>query len=369
MAYVPKLEVPSIRTPPMPTSLPKPSIIPNNSFGMLPLIPSLVAGIGSIAGSAIGAISQSKANKANYRLMQEQNAYNEKMWNLNNAYNTPLMQRQRLEEAGINPALALSNISTGVAQGAVTSAPAPNLMPTIQGNPLAGAGSAFTSMYSTLKQNELLDAQVAKTQAEAKSIAQLTENTLTDSGVQRKVWQTNIDSMNLTMSQLKEMFPAQKQYLNSQIDAIAVKMDLDKTVAQLNLSQLHLNSYQEKRLKAEIVSIYSSAAYMVQAGKLSEAQANLMSEKLITERSVRYGINLENSFNARSFGSRLYGLSLENGLLNSRIRNTDANTGLQNKQTSHIGFEEKMRMLDFVADQYNKHMDRGVKLVDGLIPF
>lgn len=53
-------------------------------------------------------------NKLQMDLWHEQQEYDYKMWQENNAYNAPSAQVDRLKAAGINPALALSNISTGV---------------------------------------------------------------------------------------------------------------------------------------------------------------------------------------------------------------------------------------------------------------
>ena len=52
-------------------------------------------------------------NKLQMDLWHEQQEYDYKMWQENNAYNAPSAQVDRLKAAGINPALALSNISTG----------------------------------------------------------------------------------------------------------------------------------------------------------------------------------------------------------------------------------------------------------------
>lgn len=52
-------------------------------------------------------------NKLQMDLWHEQQEYDYKMWQENNAYNAPSAQVERLKAAGINPALALSNISTG----------------------------------------------------------------------------------------------------------------------------------------------------------------------------------------------------------------------------------------------------------------
>lgn len=52
-------------------------------------------------------------NQTQIDLWNQQKEYDYKMWQENNAYNTPSAQVERLKAAGINPALALSNISSG----------------------------------------------------------------------------------------------------------------------------------------------------------------------------------------------------------------------------------------------------------------
>lgn len=93
-----------------------------------------LSGIGSIAsagvgllGNVIGGISQRKTNQMNLkinqmnnefneRMMREQMAWQEEMWNKQNAYNTPLAMKQRYREAGLNPGLMFfGNGAAGVA--------------------------------------------------------------------------------------------------------------------------------------------------------------------------------------------------------------------------------------------------------------
>lgn len=92
------------------------------------IIGGIISGIGSLAGGIFGssaahsaAKSQLQAvretNKANLDLAKYQNEWNVAQWNRQNAYNTPAMQRQRYEEAGINPYFALGNIQSGNAEG------------------------------------------------------------------------------------------------------------------------------------------------------------------------------------------------------------------------------------------------------------
>ena len=92
------------------------------------IIGGIISGVGSLVGGAIGASATRAAAKAqlqatretnetNLKLAKFQNEWNVAQWNRQNAYNTPAMQRQRYEEAGINPYFALGNIQSGNAEG------------------------------------------------------------------------------------------------------------------------------------------------------------------------------------------------------------------------------------------------------------
>lgn len=105
---------------------------------------SITAGAAAIMGGSallsniFGKKSQDNANSANYKIaqmnnewsekmMQKQMDYNTDMWNKQNDYNLPSNQVSRLKDAGINPALAMSNIQTGQAQSSsAPSLPSPS---------------------------------------------------------------------------------------------------------------------------------------------------------------------------------------------------------------------------------------------------
>lgn len=109
---------------------------------------SLISSLSGLAQSSMNTASQAATNKANiamndatnkaniamndstnrmnYRIAQQTNLANRQlseyewsknleMWNLQNEYNSPSAQMQRLKDAGINPNLALSNVSSGTA--------------------------------------------------------------------------------------------------------------------------------------------------------------------------------------------------------------------------------------------------------------
>ena len=125
---------------------------------------SLIGGLFSSSGSHYAARKQLQAvretNQMNYQIAQDNNAFNERMWNMQNEYNSPTAQRARLEAAGINPYLMLDGSSTGVAQSSPTADTsgtqvAPDVGSTIaggyqsMGNSIASAASQIPFLIIT----------------------------------------------------------------------------------------------------------------------------------------------------------------------------------------------------------------------------
>lgn len=123
---------------------------------------ALLGGIPSLIGDGIGALSQASANKTNMkinqmnnefneRMMDKQIAYEKEMWDKNNAYNDPSQQVKRLESAGINPSMALGNVSPGSASsGSVGQASASSPLGV---QPFRPDTSSFVDMMSSLISN------------------------------------------------------------------------------------------------------------------------------------------------------------------------------------------------------------------------
>lgn len=154
---------------------------------------------GSIAGGLFGlgssAIQNSQnrqnvkeTNQMNYKINQMNNQFNERMamqqrdfqenmWNKENAYNTASAQRQRLEEAGLNPYLMMNGGSAGVAQSA-----GPGSAATSSGNAVmqpfqadySGIGSSIGNIFQyELMQSEKSQMQGARQLADAKAMETL----------------------------------------------------------------------------------------------------------------------------------------------------------------------------------------------------
>ena len=142
---------------------------------------SLIGGLFSSHGSRDAARYQLQAaretNQTNRDIAEQNNKFNERMWNMQNEYNSPVMQRARLEAAGLNPYLMMDGGSAGIAESAPTADTsgtqvAPDVGSTIaggyqaMGNSISAAASQIAQMSY---QNDLQQATVAKTTAEAKN--------------------------------------------------------------------------------------------------------------------------------------------------------------------------------------------------------
>lgn len=142
---------------------------------------SLIGGLFSSHGSRDAARYQLQAaretNQTNRDIAEQNNKFNERMWNMQNEYNSPVMQRARLEAAGLNPNLMMNGGSAGVAETAPTADTsgtqvAPDVGSTIASGYQAmgnSIGSAASQIAQMTYQNDLQQASVNKTNAEAKN--------------------------------------------------------------------------------------------------------------------------------------------------------------------------------------------------------
>ena len=163
--------------------------------------------LGSITGGLLGigssAIQNSQnrqnvreTNQMNYKINQMNNQFNERMaiqqrnwqenmWNKENAYNTASAQRQRLEEAGLNPYLMMNGGSAGVAQSAGAGASASSsgnaVMQPFQAD-YSGVGSSIGNIFQyELMQSEKSQLQGARFDScqsfkDSKAIARYKDN-------------------------------------------------------------------------------------------------------------------------------------------------------------------------------------------------
>lgn len=127
---------------------------------------AIIEGAAGLLGGLLGNKSTSDTNRMNLQIAREQNAFNEQMWNKNNAYNTPKAQMARYAEAGINPYFALGNVSGGNATAQTAADVAP--MQPQDYSYMQQIGNNAMSAAMNYKQGQMMDEQLKAAQMDNK---------------------------------------------------------------------------------------------------------------------------------------------------------------------------------------------------------
>lgn len=282
---------------------------------MDPLIGAgLIAGAGSLIGNVFGASSQNAANKMNYRIFKEGNAFNreeriaaqnwqKQMLDYQNAYNTPLEQRKRMEEAGYNP--YLSNVSPNLSAGASSSPQASaSGAPTMQ--PYRPDISGFQQIASMLFTDPLQKAQIDKTNAEKDNIDQQTIGQVLENAFQHG-----------TFDDRKKAIQLQNNLLEKQADKVHAEKDL--TVAQTALANVNvkqqetINEWLPLNQQLNVMTSIVSLNNLLKQGKIMDRQYEKMAYDIAYQALLNQGQVINNkmlSIQAKVLAST-YKLSIE----------------------------------------------------------
>lgn len=109
-----------------------------------PLAGGILGSIGSVMNNNMQLKIARETNKLNRQMFDDQLEFNEMMWNKQNEYNDPLAQRQRLENAGLNP-LFFGLDGNGNASGWQSATPVPAQGASVQ-NPLSSLAAGLSSI-------------------------------------------------------------------------------------------------------------------------------------------------------------------------------------------------------------------------------
>lgn len=240
-----------------------------------------------------------KTNQMNYQMWQEQKQYDYDKWKEELAYNTPSAQRKRFEEAGINPNLAIAQMSGGNAESAATSGNRPDAIAAQMQNPaeevsqyannLQNIAGGFNNMARTFQQNQLDAAQTrsVSVNADIESIernyraAQLEatinklvkEGQLTDEQAKNLRVNTFINSQSAA-DQIK-----QKQFESENAEKQGKVLD---SVAELNLTNKVQSQVQTQILRTELRYLPRKLQVEIQKD-LSEISVNAANALLLGE--------------------------------------------------------------------------------------
>lgn len=264
----------------------------------------LIGGIASFFGGKHSADKSLQAtretNKANAELAKYQNEWNLAQWYRQNAYNTPSAQRQRYEDAGINPYFALGNITSGEAQSLNSAEMANQQSGSEAYNHLAqgyqglaaGIGSAGSAYMNSQYQQEQVKSLQLKNTEDALSMM-LRVNGLKYDNVAKKMsnqlFNANMNSMiNITKNQERESYSrvaiASLQQVGTAYDVAQKKFTNDfilpaqRDIAQMSIQQMIAQVAYTKAQQHWTEKQTSLAAEYCAQGWLN-AHANMLSSK------------------------------------------------------------------------------------------
>lgn len=132
---------------------------------------------GGLISGGLGAISSIFSNNAQKKENERNREFAEymydrqydnsiKVWNMQNKYDLPSAQKQRLIDAGLNPDLMYSG--KGVS-------PSPNLQAAVAGSPSTGSLPGYGGIAESFNQGRLLDAQIRNIDANTEKTKSETE--------------------------------------------------------------------------------------------------------------------------------------------------------------------------------------------------
>lgn len=288
------------------------------------IFPSLISAAGSLAGGAIGAFAQSSANKTQMKMFHEQMQFNRDMIREQNAYNTPAAQRARYEEAGINPYLALGNISSGSQQSTMQAPNAPQIAPVTQfGESLQAASQNTIRNLIDLSQAQA-DIQLKETNNRILKIEEMYKEKeflakiglMKDQSGKLRSETKGLDLDNFFRFDLNSANLSQLKALTNKTEAETELLRVQKDLASFDLG--FKEKHAEEQFKAEMakLTMETITGYMnantnrmnadtnrmnaITNRNLSFAQIQNMAADTLKKVEERTGIHLDNVTRARS---------------------------------------------------------------------
>lgn len=270
----------------------------------------IIAAGASLAGNAIGASSQNKANQTNIDINRENNAFNaeqaqiqrdwqEKMWGMNNSYNSPNAMISR----GLNPFIQGSAAMAGSkspASGGASASAAPS--PSIQAfrPDFSDVGSALASMAQARASMMNAEQNAALTPYRINQI--LGDTNYRNLGVgQSGYWNASTGRSSALLDQSKEY-----QELKNMEFAGRLTSAQEAQILLDSESQQILNKYLDEQQQADLFIKGQTLANLYAQGSLTEAQYKYQMAQAVKTAAETNGIRINNKIASRTADSLIY---------------------------------------------------------------
>ena len=316
---------------------------------MSDILGAAISGGASLLGGVVGGLfnksAQKRANATNlqiaretnaqnYRIFQEQQQFNENQFNRWLDYSTPAAQRQRYEDAGINPYMAVGQLQSGTPQSALTSANSAPMQGT-QVQPVTGLGDALQNsieraagVFSSLI-SSTADAGLKGSQKTGVDIDNKTRGRQNEANVQKTNAETGKTGAETRRTEQESSFwdstlEQRKELMNISVDTARKQKELlDQQVFQAQLQNSMSN------IDLGISSKYKEVMFKQQL-------ANLVAQEFATYENVAQGwnhVNIEkqnantNAKNAQT--NAAVGAAQIQNLVANAIKATEEATGVK----------------------------------------
>lgn len=270
----------------------------------------IIAAGASLAGNAIGASSQNKANQTNIDINRENNVFNaqqaqiqrdwqEKMWGMNNSYNSPNAMISR----GLNPfvqgSAAMAGSRAPASGGSAASAAPP---PSIQAfrPDFSDVGSALASMAQARAAMVNAQQNAALTPYKIDQIRGATDYrniAIGESGY----WNSSAGRRSALLDQSKEYQELKNmEFAGRLTSAQEAQILLDSKAQQI------LNKYLDEQQQADLFIKGQTLSNLYAQGALTEAQyKNQMAQAVKTSAEIN-GIRISNKIAEQTADSLIY---------------------------------------------------------------
>lgn len=270
----------------------------------------IIAAGASLAGNAIGSASQNKTNQTSIDINRENNAFNaqqaqlqrdwqEKMWGMNNAYNSPNAMISR----GLNPfvqgSAALAGSKSPASGGAAASAAG---MPSLQAfrPDFSDVGSALASMAQARAAMLNAESNVALTPYKMQQI--LGDTNYRNIGVgQSGYWNASTGRRSALLDQSKEY-----QELKNMEFAGRLTSAQEAQILLDSKSQQILNKYLDEQQQADLFIKGQTLANLYAQGALTEAQYKNQMAQAVKTSAETNGIRISNRIAESTADSLIY---------------------------------------------------------------
>lgn len=270
----------------------------------------IIAAGASLAGNAIGASSQNKTNQTSIDINRENNAFNaeqaqiqrdwqEKMWGMNNSYNSPNAMISR----GLNPfvqgSAAMAGSRSPASGGAAASA---SSAPSLQAfrPDFSDVGSALASMAQA--RAAMLDAEqnAALTPYKIDQIRGATDYRNIGIG-ESGYWNASSGRRSALLDQSKEYQELKNmEFAGRLTSAQEAQILLDSQAQQI------LNKYLDEQQQADLFIKAQTLANLYAQGALSEAQYKNQMAQAVKASAETNGIRISNKIAQQTADSLIY---------------------------------------------------------------